>query len=124
MAATIGYVLAGIIAAGIVVIGARFFYSPYAAASGYGVSVMPRPGWDAYLSVKGVRDIASGIFALILIANKSALLLALFMFAAMIIPITDMAIVLRHRGPRAIAYGVHGMAALLMLVDGALLLVP
>jgi hypothetical protein len=124
MAATIGFVLAGIIAAGIVVIGARFFYSPYAAASGYGVSVMPRPGWDAYLSVKGVRDIASGIFALILIANKSALLLALFMFAAMIIPITDMAIVLRHRGPRAIAYGVHGTAALLMLVDGALLLVP
>ena len=122
MAATIGFVLAGLIAAAIILIGARFFVTPYAAASGYGVSVMPRPGWDAYLSVKGIRDIASGIFALVLVVNREAHLLGWFILAATIIPLTDMGIVLRHRGQRGVAYGVHGATAVLMLITAALLL--
>ncbi len=83
---------------------------------------MPRPGWDAYLSVKGIRDIASGVFAWILIANRSVWLLGWFTLAATIIPLTDMAIVLNHRGPRWIAYGVHGVSALFLLVVSGLLL--
>lgn len=106
----------------IVIIGARFFLTPYTAASGYGVSVMPRPGWDAYLSVKGVRDIASGLFALILVINREAHLLGWFLLAATIIPLTDMGIVLRHRGQSGVAFGMHGGTAALMLITAALLL--
>jgi hypothetical protein len=122
MATTIGFVLSGVVALAIVFIGARFIYAPYLAASGYGISVLPRQGWDAYLSAKGIRDIASGIFTAILIANRSAWLLGLFMLAATIIPVTDAAIVLRHRGPRRVAFGVHGVTAAFMLVTAALLL--
>ena len=45
------------------------------------------------------------------------------MLAATVIPIADSAIVLTHGGPRSIAFGVHGLTAVVMLVTAALLLV-
>jgi hypothetical protein len=54
--AIIGYTLAGVLAAGIIFIGARFIVAPRVAAAGYGVpSDLGQPSADAYLSVKGVR---------------------------------------------------------------------
>jgi hypothetical protein len=43
--------------------------------------------------------------------------------AASIIPLGDAAIVLRNGGSRAIAWGVHGATAVVMLITSALLLV-
>ena len=49
----IGYVLAGLLAAGIIFIGARFLVAPRVAAAGYGVPAdLDQPSADAYLSVK------------------------------------------------------------------------
>src|SRR4029079_7606975 len=49
----IGYVLAGLLAAGIIFIGARFLVAPRVAAAGYGVPAdHDQPSADAYLSVK------------------------------------------------------------------------
>jgi hypothetical protein len=73
--------------------------------------------------VKGVRDIASGLFAAIFIFSGSAHLLGWFMLAASIIPTIDAVIVLRHGGPRTTAYGVHGATAVVMLVASGLLLI-
>ena len=70
----IGYWLSGLIALGIIVIGARFFLAPHAAAVAFGVPLPPDPRWEAYLSVKAVRvvrDIASGFFIGILILNQA-----------------------------------------------------
>jgi hypothetical protein len=119
----IGYWLSGAIAFGIVFIGVRFFYAPHAAAAGYGVAVGPDPRWEAYLWVKAVRDIASGVFTAILILNQSAHLLGWFMLAATIIPFADAAIVLRHGGTKAAAFGIHGATAGIMLIISGLLLV-
>ena len=47
----------------IIFIGARFLLAPYAAAAGYGVPVAPG-ATDAYLSVKGVRDLTDGLVGL------------------------------------------------------------
>jgi hypothetical protein len=59
----VAYTLAGLIAAGIIFIGARFIVAPRVAAAGYGVQPdLGQPAAGAYLSVKGVRDIASGLF--------------------------------------------------------------
>jgi Domain of unknown function (DUF4267) len=119
----IGYWLSGAIALGIVFIGARFLFAPHAAAAGYGVSVGPDLRWEAYLSVKAVRDIACGLFTTILILNRSAHLLGWFMLVATIIPLADAAIVLRHGGTRTAAFGIHGVTAgAMMVVSGALLL--
>jgi Domain of unknown function (DUF4267) len=122
MAVTSGYILSGIIALAIIVIGARFLLAPYVAAAGFGVAVTPHKGWDAYLSVKGIRDIVYGPLAAILIINHSAHPLGWFMLAAAIIPLTDGAIVLRHGGSRATAFGVHGATAVVMLITSGLLL--
>jgi hypothetical protein len=55
--ATIGYVLAGLLAAAIIFIGARFLVAPRVAAAGYGVlPLLDQPGSGAYLNVKGGRE--------------------------------------------------------------------
>ena len=122
---TIAYVLAGLIGAAIVFIGARFVVAPATAAAGYGVRLnLAEPSARAYASVKGVRDIASGLFVFILMAAGATQLLGWVVFAAGIIPLADTAIVLRGGGPRSIAWGVHGLTAAVMLVTAALLLIP
>lgn len=118
----IGYWLSGVIALGIVLIGARFIFAPHVAATAYGVSVGPDPRWEAYLSAKAARDVASGMFAAILILNQSAHLLGWFMLAATIIPLADAVIVLRHGGTRAAAFAIHGVTAGAMLIISGLLL--
>jgi hypothetical protein len=75
------------------------------------------------LSVKGVRDIASGLFVLILMAAGATQLLGWVILAATIIPLADAAIVLGNGGPKSIAWGVHGLTAAIMVMTSALLLV-
>ncbi|MEV3900780.1 DUF4267 domain-containing protein [Mycobacterium sp. NPDC050551] len=121
---TVGYVLAGLIAAAIIVIGARFLVAPRAAAAGYGVQPdLDRPSVGAYLSVKGIRDIASGLFVVILMVAGATHLLGWIILAATIIPIADAAIVLANGGPKSIAWGVHGLTAAVMVTTSALLLI-
>jgi hypothetical protein len=43
--------------------------------------------------------------------------------AATIIPLADAAIVLRNGGSKAIAWGVHGVTAIVMVITAALLLI-
>ena len=121
---TIGYVLAGLLAAAIIFIGARFVVAPRVAAAGYGVLPdLNQPGARAYLSVKGVRDIATGLYVIILMVAGANHLVGWVMFAATIIPLADAAIVLRNGGSKSIAWGVHGGTAVVMLITTALLLV-
>lgn len=123
MTTTIGYVLAGLIAAAIVFIGARFVVAPRVAAAGYGVEPdLEQPSVRAYLSVKGVRDIASGIFVFVLMAAGATHLLAWVILAATIIPLADTAIVLKNGGSKTTAFGIHGATAAVMLVTSGLLL--
>jgi hypothetical protein len=120
---TIGYVFAGLLAAGIIFLGARFLIAPRIAAAGYGVLPdVDQASVRAYLSVKGVRDIATGLFVIILMIAGETHLVGWVMLAATIIPLGDAAIVLRSGGSRSIAWGVHGVTAVVMLVTTALLL--
>src|SRR5437764_11890950 len=70
-----------------------------------------RAAFAGLSSTKGIRDIASGLFAAIPIVYGSAYPLGWFMLAATIIPITDATIVLQQGGSRAVAFGVHGSTA-------------
>jgi Domain of unknown function (DUF4267) len=121
---TIGYTLAGLIAAGIIVIGARFILAPRVAAAGYGVQPdLSQRSVRAYLSVKGVRDIASGLIVFSLMAAGATHPLGWMILAATIIPIADAIIVLGQGGAKSIAFGVHGLTAVVMLITSALLLI-
>ncbi len=129
MLTTIASIVSGAVGVGIIFLGARFLVAPKTAAAGYGVPVASAtdqaPGRDTYpwLCVKGVRDIASGIFLLILLANRSPHLLGAFMAAATLIPVGDAVIVLRSGGSRAAALGIHGVTAVVMLAASAALLI-
>src|SRR5262245_19290683 len=103
---TIAYMLAGLIAAGIIFIGGRFIVAPRVAAAGYGVQPdLDQRSASAYLSLKGVRDIASGLIVFILMAAGATHLLGWVILAATIIPLGDATIVLGNGGPKSIAYG-------------------
>jgi hypothetical protein len=123
MLTIIGSVLAGLIGGGIILIGARFFWAPRA-ASDFGIPGTPvaDPAFQSWLRVKGVRDIASGLFIAILLANGSAHLLGWFMLAAALIPVGDALIVRHSHGPRAAVLGIHGATAAVMAVIAVLLL--
>jgi hypothetical protein len=124
MTTTIGYTLAGLMAAGIIFIGARFIIAPRVAAAGYGVQPdLDQRSVGAYLSVKGVRDIASGLIVFVLMAAGATHLLGWVILAATIVPLADATIVLRNGGAKSIAWGVHGLTAAVMLVTSALLLI-
>ncbi|TGD88379.1 DUF4267 domain-containing protein [Mycolicibacterium sp. CH28] len=121
---TIGYVLAGLLAAGIIFIGARFLVAPRIAAAGYGVPAdFDRPFAGAYLSVKGVRDIATGLYVIILMIAGATHLVGWIMLAATIIPLADATIVLRNGGSKSTAFGIHGVTATVMLITSGLLLI-
>jgi hypothetical protein len=120
----VAYTLAGLIAAAIIFIGARFIVAPRVAAIGYGVQPdLAQSSVVAYMRVKGIRDIASGLFVIILMAAGATHLLGWVILAATIIPIADAAIVLGSGGAKSIAWGVHGATAVVMLITSALLLI-
>ena len=75
------------------------------------------------LSVKGTRDIASGLFVILLMANGSPRLLGEFMLVASLIAFGDMVTVLRSGGSRALAFGMHGLTGLVIVATGASLIV-
>ena len=120
---SIGFYLSGVIAAGIIFVGCRFLLALSTAAAAYSVPAGAEPHSRAYLSVKGIRDIASGLFVAMLIAYGSAHALGWFMLIATLIPIADAMIVLHHGGSRTIAFGVHGGTAVAMLIISGLLLI-
>ncbi len=124
MLTNVAYVLAGLIGAGIIVIGARAFWAPQAAV-GFGIPGTPAGDrtFRAWLSVKAVRDIASGVFIFIVLAAATPQVLGWFMLAAAGIPAGDALVVWRSHGPRAVVYGVHGATAVVMLAISVLLLV-
>jgi hypothetical protein len=123
MTTTIGFYLSGVIAIGIIFIGCRFLLAPSTAATGYGVPTSAEPHSRAYLSAKGIRDIASGLFIAMLIAFGSAHALGWFMLIASIIPISDAVIVLHQGGSRTVAFGVHGGTAVAILIISGLLFI-
>jgi len=72
-----GYLLSGLIAAGIVFIGSRFLWDPAAASGAFGIPNSPSPstGFTAWLAVKGSRDIVSGLLIFLLMMSRSPRLL-------------------------------------------------
>ena len=128
MVTTLASIVSGVIGIAIILIGARFLLAPKAAAAGYGIPAGP-PGAQVparspypWLYVKGVRDIVSGIFIFILLANRAPHLLGAFMAAASLTPVGDAVIVLRSGGTRAAAFGIHGATAAVALATSAALL--
>lgn len=116
-------ILAALIAVGIIVIGCFYLASPERVSGSFGLKP-PASDADtrAWLRLKGIRDVASGLIVLtmMLIADGRLVGTALLVFA--IIPFGDMSIVLGSGGSKSRAFSIHGVTCAVMLVVGLLLI--
>ncbi|PWU43775.1 hypothetical protein DLE60_12360 [Micromonospora globispora] len=120
MLSPLAYGLAVLISLLVVLIGVRFLLQPEAAAAGYGVPAKP-DGDRAYLTIKGLRDLAYGLLGLALIAFATPTAVAWYMLIGALEPLGDTVIVLRHGGTKAAAFGIHFATAVVVLLDAVLL---
>ncbi|MGW2030942.1 DUF4267 domain-containing protein [Streptomyces sp. NPDC001811] len=115
------YTLAVLLDLFCVFLGYRFWFRPGPAAAGYGVPADPHGDARAYLSVKGLRDGTLGLVGLALLAFAGARAEAWFMLCVALVPFADTFIVLRHGGRKAVAFGIHFVTAIVVLIGAGLL---
>lgn len=115
--------LAALMALSIMGIGGFYLLSPERMTGSFGLKA-PAPDADtrAWLRLKGVRDIASGlvVFAMMLAIGPRGVGIALLVLA--ITPLGDMSVILGSGGSRAKALSIHGVTCAAMLVVGFLLI--
>jgi hypothetical protein len=115
-------IIAALISGAIIVIGCLYLASPARILGGFGLKP---PASDvatlAWLRLKGIRDIASGmvVLAIMLGGDRRMLGTALLVFA--LIPFGDMSVVLGSGGSKLTAFSVHGVTCTVMIVVGLLL---
>jgi hypothetical protein len=102
----------------IMFIGARFLLAPRVAMAGFGV---PENSLRALTSIKGVRDITSGIVPLVVLAVAGQHAFGWALVAAAITPIGDAIIVRTNGGTLAHALSVHAATALTLVAAGLIL---
>jgi hypothetical protein len=119
----IPFILAALIAVGIVVIGCFYLASPEQVLGSFGLKP-PASDADtlAWLRLKGIRDVVAGLVVLtmMLAADRRSLGVALLVEA--VIPLGDMSIILGSGGSKSHAFSIHGVTCAVMLVVGFLLI--
>ena len=122
MLAIIATALAALIGLAVVAMGTTGMFKPQFFAT-FGIpGTAPDPVLDNWLTVKGGRDVGTGLMLLVVAALGTTSLAGWVMLAATVMPVFDGLIVLRSKGPRAAAYGVHFATAAVMAVIAVLLL--
>jgi hypothetical protein len=114
--------VAGLMGGAIILIGVGYLLAPQATAATFGLPVIPSGDGAAWLQVKGVRDVVSGLLGLALLADGLYRELGWFLIIVALIPIGDGLIVVRHPGSTVLAYGIHGATAAVLLATGSVLL--
>ncbi|NUT46294.1 MAG: DUF4267 domain-containing protein [Saccharothrix sp.] len=102
--------------------GLGFLLDGQGSAAGFGIDPWPQAEAGGYFVVKGVRDIAYALTALILLLLGHRRALGWVVLADAVIPIGDCIAVFTNGGTVAYALAVHGSAAALVLVTAASLL--
>ena len=115
--------LAVVVSVGILVIGCFYLASPQNILGGFGLKP-PAPDADtrAWLRLKGIRDIASGLTVLTLILTTNNRTVGIVLLVLAVIPFGDMSNVLGSGGRKVAAFSVHGVTCAVMLFAGLLLI--
>ena len=109
--------LALLLALAIIAIGAGYLASPMTAIRSFGLPP-PEAGANVvwWLRLKGVRDIASGLTVLALMAWGGSRVVGIVLLVEAIIPVGDMLLILAAKGSARSAFGIHGFTSLLMIL--------
>ena len=115
--------LAGFIAVAVLTIGSFYLASPARVVGSFGLK-LPSPDADtrAWLRLKGIRDVGSGLVVLTLMLMAERHLLGMVLTVYAIIPLGDMLIVLGSGGSKSKAFSIHGLTCAVMLAAGQLLI--
>ena len=114
--------LAALIAVAVLGMGSTYLVAPQKVTGSFGLKPPATdPDTRAWLRLKGIRDVGSGLVVLtmLLLADKHSVGLILLAFA--IIPLGDMVIVLTSGGRKSAAYAIHALTCAVMLAAGFLL---
>jgi hypothetical protein len=123
MHSTFPLVLAVLIFVGIIVIGGLYLVSPERILGGFGLRPpAPDPDTRAWLRLKGIRDIASGLSVLTLMLTTDSRTVGIVLLVLAIVPFGDMSNVLGSGGRKVTAFCVHGVTCGVMLLAGLLLI--
>lgn len=120
---TIPLIIAALVAVGIIVIGCFYLASPERVSGSFGLKP-PASDADtrAWLRVKGIRDVASGLVVLTIMLAADSRLVGIVLLVLAIIPFGDMSNILGSRGSKSTAFSVHGVTCAVMLVAGLFLI--
>jgi Domain of unknown function (DUF4267) len=114
--------LAVLVSVGIFVIGCFYVASPQRILGSFGLKPpAPDPDTRAWLRLKGIRDVASGLVLLTMMLTADSRLVGVALLAFAIIPLGDMSIILGSGGSKSRALSVHGVTCAVMLAAGLLL---
>ncbi len=115
--------LAALMAVAIIVIGCFYLLSPERMTGTFGLKP-PASDADtrAWLRLKGIRDIASGLVVLTLMLTTGTRSVGIALLVLAIVPLGDMSIILGSGGSRSKALSIHGVTCAAMLVVGLLLI--
>ena len=119
----IPFYLAGLLAVAIVVIGCFYVISPERMTGSFGLKP-PAPDADtrAWLRLKGIRDIVSGLVVMTLMATTDTRTVGIALLVLAITPLGDMSNVLASGGSKSTAFSIHGVTCAVMLVVGLFLI--
>src|SRR5450432_4283208 len=123
MHTAIPFYLAALLAVAIIVIGCFYVISPERMTGSFGLKP-PAPDADtrAWLRLKGIRDIASGLAALTLMLTTNSRTVGIVLLVFALIPFGDMSNILLSGGQKATAFSVHGVTCAVMLFAGLVLI--
>ena len=115
--------LAALLAVAIIVIGCFYVISPERMTGSFGLKP-PASDADtrAWLRLKGIRDIVSGLVVLILMLTTDTRTVGIALLVEAIVPLGDMSNILGSGGSKSTALSVHGVTFLVMLVVGLFLI--
>ena len=120
---TVPLTLAVLVSVGILVIGCFYVASPQRVFGSFGLKP-PAPDADtlAWLRLKGIRDIASGLAVLTLMLTTDSRTVGIVLLVLAVIPFGDMSNVLASGGRKLTAFSVHGVSCAVMLFASLLLI--
>jgi len=115
--------LAGLMAVAIIVIGSFYVLSPERVTGQFGLKLpAPDAATRAWLRLKGIRDIGTGLAVLTLMATTDPRTVGIAMLVFSFIALGDMSNVLWSRGSKAAAFSIHGITGAVMIVVGLFLI--
>jgi hypothetical protein len=115
--------MASLLGLAIIAIGIQFILALTSATRFFGLP-LPEDGPNIpwWIRLKGVRDIASGLTVLSMIAWGPPRMVGIILLAEAVIPVGDMSLILAAKGSTGKAIGMHGATAVVMVVTAIALI--